>query len=46
MRKIVYKIGENLTIKSLSGKMTFEGFLLFTIIYRNRPARLSLRNLA
>ena len=26
--------------------MTFEGFLLFTIIYRNRPARLSLRNLA
>ena len=45
MRKIVYKIGENLTIKSLSGKMTFEGFLLFAVFYRNRPARLSLREM-
>lgn len=43
MRKIVYKIGRILTIKGLSGKMTFEGFLLFAVIYRNRPARLSLR---
>ena len=43
MRKIVYKIGRILTIKSLSGKKTFEGFLLFAVFYRNRPARLSLR---
>jgi hypothetical protein len=44
MRKIVYKIGRILTIKSLSGKKTFEDFLLFAVFYRNRPARLSLRN--
>ena len=43
MRKIVYKIGRILTIKSLSGKKTFEGFLLFAVFYRNRSARLSLR---
>ena len=44
MRKIVYKNGRILTIKGLSGKMTFERFLLFAVIYRNRPARLSLRH--
>ena len=46
MRKIVYKIGRILTIKSLSGKKTSEGFLLFAVFYRNRPARLSLRERA
>ena len=44
MIKIVYKSGIILTIKSLSGKKTFEGFLLFAVSYRNRRARLSLRN--
>jgi hypothetical protein len=46
VRKIVYKSGIILTIKSLSGKKTFEGFLLFAVSYRNRRARLSLRERA